>query len=45
MPTVVAAIIPEEGPVPSPYRTKIEHEPLEMGKPTMRIGKKLLPLW
>jgi hypothetical protein len=38
--TVVAAIILEEEPVPSLYRTKIEHEQLEMGKPMMRIEKK-----
>ena len=29
MRTVAAAIIPEEGPVPSLYRTKTEHEQLE----------------
>jgi hypothetical protein len=39
MRTVVAAIIPEKGPVPSLYMTKIEHEQLEMGKPMTKIGK------
>ena len=45
MRTAAAAIIPEGGLVPSLYRTRIEREQLEMGKPMMRIGKKLLPLW
>ena len=37
---VAAAIIREGGLAPSLYRTKIEHEQLEMAKPMMRIGKK-----
>ena len=38
MRTVVAAIIPEEGPVPSLYRTKIEHEQLEHLNTVNKIG-------
>ena len=37
--TVVAAIIPEEGLAPSLYRTKIEREQFEMGKPIMNLEK------
>ena len=42
--TVAAAIIPEGGLATSLYRTKIEREQLEMGKPMTRIEKTLLPL-